>query len=84
MEVKQIYEAVNNASMEALGSESLLQEDLSNLVDVGDAVFNASAFDRYVKSLVNQVGKMSRLWHGNSFFQRLRFRTVDANNHFLL
>lgn len=69
MEVKQIYEAVNNASMEALGSESLLQEDLSNLVDVGDAVFNASAFDRYVKSLVNQVGKMvfvSRPYRGSA------------------
>ena len=69
MEVKQIYEAVNNASMEALGSDSVLQEDLGNLVDVGDAVFNASAFDRYVRALVNQVGKMvfvSRPYRGSA------------------
>ncbi len=58
MEVKQVYQFVNDATREALGSEGLLTEDLSNVVDVGEAVFNASAFDRYVKSLVNHIGKV--------------------------
>lgn len=58
MEVKQVYQFVNDATSEALGSEGLLAEDLSNVVDVGKAIFNASAFDRYVKSLVNHIGKV--------------------------
>ena len=58
MEVKQVYQFVNNATSEALGSEGLLTEDLSNVVDVGEAVFNANAFDKYVKSLVNHIGKV--------------------------
>lgn len=59
MEVKQIYELVNNATSEILGEEStLLSEDLSNLVDIGTEIFNANAVDRYVRSLVNHIGKV--------------------------
>lgn len=59
MEVKQIYELVNNATSEILGEESsLLAEDLSNLVDIGTEIFNANAMDRYVRSLVNHIGKV--------------------------
>lgn len=69
MEVKQIYPLVNTSASETLGIDNVLQEDLGNLVDVGDQIFNASAFDRYVKSLVNQVGKMvfvSRPYRGSA------------------
>lgn len=59
MDVKQIYQLVNDATSEILGEEAtLLTEDLSNLVDVGTAVFNQNAMDRYVKSLVNHIGKV--------------------------
>lgn len=58
MEIKQIYEIVNNATKETIGDSALLTEDLSNIVDVGTAVFNASAFDAYVRSLVNHIGKV--------------------------
>lgn len=58
MEVKQVYELVNSATNEVLGSQAVLQEDLSNVVDIGTAIFNASAFDKYVKSLVNHIGKV--------------------------
>lgn len=57
MEVSQIYDFVNNATQEAIGQSDLLAEDLSNIVDVGTAIFNASAFDKYVKSLVNRIGR---------------------------
>nr|DAH26613.1 MAG TPA: major capsid protein [Caudoviricetes sp.] len=57
MEVSQIYQFVNNATQEAIGQSDLLAEDLSNIVDVGTAIFNASAFDKYVKSLVNRIGR---------------------------
>lgn len=58
MEVKQIYDLVNGATNEVLGKNDLVAEDLSNIVDVGTEIFNASAVDNYVKSLVNRVGKV--------------------------
>ena len=58
MEVKQVYEFVNNAALESIGESAVLNEDLSNVVDVGEAVFNGEAFDKYVKSLVNHIGKV--------------------------
>lgn len=58
MEVKQIYTLINSVSDEVLGKTDLVQEDLTGIIDMGDAVFNANAMDRYVKSLVNHVGKV--------------------------
>ena len=58
MEVKQIYELVNDATGEVLGKTDLLNEDLSNLVDVGDEIMNANSVDKYVRSLVDHIGKV--------------------------
>ena len=69
MEIKQIYPLVNEATNEALGVEGLVQEDLGNIVEVGNAVFNASAMDKYVKALVNRIGKtifVNRVYEGSA------------------
>lgn len=58
MTVKQIYELMNNVTSEVLGKNDLVAEDLSNVVDVGTELFNASAVDNYVKTLVNHIGKV--------------------------
>ena len=58
MDIRQIYEFVNGATEEALGQSGLVAEDLGNIVDVGNAIFNASAMDKYVKALVNRIGKV--------------------------
>lgn len=58
MEIKQVYQFTNDAVGEAIGDSAILAEDLSNVVDIGNAIFNASAFDAYVKSLVNRIGKV--------------------------
>ena len=58
MEIKQVYQFVNDAASEVIGGTAVVEEDLSNIVDVGTAIFNASAFDAYVKSLVNHIGKV--------------------------
>ena len=58
MTVTQIYSLVNAATNEAIGATAVVNEDLSNLVDVGAAVFDGEAVDKYVKALVNHVGKM--------------------------
>lgn len=58
MEVKQIYQIVNDSLTEALGKDDLIQEDLTGIVDAGNAIFNANAFDRYVRALINHIGKV--------------------------
>ena len=58
MEIKQVYQFVNDAVGEVIGDTAIVAEDLSNVVDIGNAIFNASAFDAYVKSLVNHIGKV--------------------------
>lgn len=58
MEVKQIYQIINKVSGEVLGKTDIVQEDLTGIVDLGTEVFNQSAVDNYVKSLVNHIGKV--------------------------
>lgn len=58
MEVKQIYTLINSVSSEVLGRTDIVTEDLTGLVDLGKEVFNQSAVDNYVKSLVNHIGKV--------------------------
>lgn len=58
MEVKQIYELMNTVTGEILGKSDIVQEDLSNIVDVGNEVFGATSVDNYVKTLVNHIGKV--------------------------
>lgn len=68
MEVKQIYELMNTVTGEVLGKTDLVQENLENVVDVGNEIFNANAIDNYVKSLVNHIGRVifvNRPYRGN-------------------
>lgn len=58
MELKQIYQLVNNVTNEVLGKTDLIKEDLTNVVDLGTEIYNANAVDNYVKSLVNHIGKV--------------------------
>lgn len=58
MEMKQIYTLTNTVIKEVLGDTAVVSEDLSNIVDIGNAVFNANAFDAYVKTLINHIGKV--------------------------
>ena len=58
MEISQVYQFVNSATEEAIGESAILSEDLSNVVDVGTAIFNSNAFDAFVRSLVNHIGRV--------------------------
>ena len=58
MDVKQIATLVNSVNNEIIGANALLEEDLSNVVDVGKAVFDATSYDNYVKALVDHIGKV--------------------------
>ena len=58
MTVAQIYELMNGVTSEILGESAIVEEDLSNIVDIGTEIFNASAVDNYVRSLVNHIGRV--------------------------
>lgn len=58
MNVQQIYNLINSVSSEVLGKTDIVTEDLTGIVDLGKEVFNQSALDNYVKSLVNHIGKV--------------------------
>lgn len=69
MNINQVYTFVNNATKQAIGESAVLNEDLSNIVSIGEAVFNANAMDKYVKALVNHIGKVifvNRVYEGSA------------------
>ena len=58
MEVKQVATLLNNVIKQEFGEEAtLLTEDLSNVVDVGRSVFNATSYDKFTKALVDRIGR---------------------------
>lgn len=68
MNVAQIYGIVNSVTGEILGSSAVVAEDLSNIVDIGKQLFDATSVDNYVKSLVNHIGRVifvNRPYSGN-------------------
>ena len=58
MDITQVATLVNSVNNEIIGSSAILEEDLSNVVDVGKAVFDATSYDKYVAALVDHIGKV--------------------------
>ena len=68
MKVTQAYELVNNSTKQFLGEDIILNNDLSNIVDIGKELFTATSVENYTKELVDQIGKMvfvNRPYMGN-------------------
>ena len=71
MQVKQIYGILNDVMNEVTGQaapirneqgeevrqEFIVQEDLSNIVDMGTTIFNNNWKDNYVKAMINRIGR---------------------------
>ena len=58
MKVTQLYTLINNVTKEILGETVVVNEDLSNVVDIGKSIFDQTSVDNYVKKLVNHIGKV--------------------------
>ena len=54
MKVTQIKDLVNSSLKELNGTSELLNEDLSNVVDIGKDLLNNDDIDNYVKKLVDR------------------------------
>ncbi len=58
MKVTQLFTLINNVTKEILGDTAVVYEDLTNVVDIGKAIFDQTSVDNYVKKLVNHIGKV--------------------------
>ena len=68
MKVEQIYSIINDITSEALGESAVLAEDLSNIVDIGQQLFDSTSVDNYVRSLVDHIGRVifvDRVYRGS-------------------
>lgn len=67
MQVKQIYAILNDIMLEVTGElikkgenpdVPIVQEDLSNIVDIGNTVFSSNYWrDNYTKAMINRIGR---------------------------
>ena len=58
MEVKQVCDIVNGMTTELLGEGAIQTENLSNVVDMGNAIFSNTSYDKFVRSLVDHIGRV--------------------------
>lgn len=69
MKITQIHELMNTTVQEVLGTEIVVNEDLSNIVDIGNEIISTENVDNYVKKLVNHIGKVvfsDRVYSGSA------------------
>lgn len=60
MLVEQIYQIVNGITTEVLGEGNVVNEDLSNIVEIGETIANlgSAAFENYTRSLIDHIGRV--------------------------
>ena len=58
MKYEQVYSIMNTVTEELMGTEVVVAEDLSNIVDVGKAIQNVAGMDNYVRTLTDHIGKV--------------------------
>lgn len=102
MNVNQIYAILNDVLLEVTGQNTadegepaayILQEDLSNIVDMGTFVFNNNWRDNYVRAMINRIGRevfvdrtyegfaptvLRDAWEYGSIMSKTRCKIFDA------
>lgn len=102
MNVNQIYAILNDVLFEVTGQNTadegepaayILQEDLSNIVDMGTFVFNNNWRDNYVRAMINRIGRevfvdrtyegfaptvLRDAWEYGSIMSKTRCKIFDA------
>lgn len=97
MEVKQIAQFVNEATKQMVGDIPVMAENLSNVVDVGNAILNAvDGVEHYAKTLPNVIGKfifvareyngsvpsvLKSEWEYGSIVEKIRTNLPDASEN---
>lgn len=68
MKVTQLKNIINSVTTEILGKDDVLNEDLTNITDIGKEIIDTDNIDNYVKKLVNHIGSVlfaNRLYNGS-------------------
>lgn len=107
MTVKQIYDILNDIMCEVTGQlvpqyddqgdpinpVPIIQEDLSNIVDIGTTIFSNNWRDNYVKAMINRIGRevfvdrtyegyapsvLRDSWEYGSIMSKTRCKVFDA------
>lgn len=102
MQVNQIYAILNDIMLEVTGQTVpvededpviIVQEDLSNIVDIGTMVFSNNWRDNYVKAMINRIGRevfvdrsyegyapsvLRDAWEYGSIMSKTRCKIFDA------
>ena len=97
MQVKQIYEILNTIVGETLGEDVIVNEDLSNIVEVGKAFANLdNGYDNYVRKLQDHIGRVVFVdrvyrgrapsvvmdgWQYGSIMEKIRVDLFDAQEN---
>lgn len=58
MKVEQVYSILNSITKELIGDSAVVAEDLSNVVDIGTALFKTTDVENYVRTLMDRIGKV--------------------------
>ena len=58
MDMNQVATIVNSLSQQYMGESAVTTTDLSNVVDIGNQVFDLNSVDHYVHDLIDQIGKV--------------------------
>lgn len=97
MLVTQVYDILNTITEEMLGDSIVVNEDLSNVVDIGRAFENLeNGYDNYVRRLHDLVGKMTFVnrvyggrapsvlmdgWEYGSILEKIRAKMPEATEN---
>lgn len=100
MQVNQIYTLLSDIMLEVTGQPTegeepavIVNEDLSNVVDIGTSIFSNNWRDNYVKSMINRIGRevfvdrsysgfapsiLKDAWEYGSIMSKTRCKIFDA------
>lgn len=96
MKIEQVAQFVNDAQKEVLGESAITTEDLSNIVNVGEAIANMNLYDKFVGALVNRIAKsifsiraysgrapqvLMDSWEYGSIVQKVHMKLPDAEDN---
>lgn len=96
MVVNQIAKLINEIAQETIGESAVVQEDLSNIIDVGKAIFDNTSVDNYAKAMIDRIGRVIYVdrtygsnapnilrdsWEYGSALQKVRCQIPDATEN---
>ena len=96
MKIKQVYEIVNDATQQVLGESAIVQEDLSDVISIGESIANMNLYDKFVGALVNRIAKnifsiraysgrapkvLMDSWEFGSIVQKVHMQLPDAEEN---